>query len=84
MNDGILGTGAEDMKREKVRLKKREEGEKIRQGGKGEEKRSHVPLLQHKSPEEADHGTSCRIGLLIRQSVRVHTLTITHTHTDTV
>lgn len=46
----------------------------------GGKKRSHVPLLQHKSPEEADHGTSCRTGLLIRQSA--HTLTDRLTHTE--
>lgn len=56
------------------RVKRRKGGEKIRKLGKVEENRNRVPLLQHKSPEEADHGTSCRTRLLIRQ--------YTHTHTE--
>ncbi len=75
----MLG-GSRWHERSKVRLKGRKEGEKIRKGGEVEEKRSHVPLLQHKSPEEAYHGTSCRIGLLIRQSAHIRT----HKHTHTV
>lgn len=54
------------------RVKRRKGGEKIRKLGKVEENRNRVPLLQHKSPEEADHGTSCRTRLLIRQYT--HTL----------
>lgn len=52
--------------------KGKEGSKKTRERGNREEKRIHVPLLQHKSPEEADHGTSCRTRLLIRHS---HTYT---------
>lgn len=74
------GKETDDIRR-KVRLKRRkEEKKKNHKRGKVEWKRSHVPLLQHKSPEEADHGTSCRTGLLIKQSVHVHM----HVHTHSV
>lgn len=48
-----------------------------------EEGRTHIPLLQHKSPGESDHGTSCRTGLLIRHS-NSHSLRLTHRHRHTV
>lgn len=48
-----------------------------RHWGNLKETRNHIPLLQHKSPEEPDHGTSCRTGLLIKHSNR-------HTHTHKI
>lgn len=43
-----------------------------------EEGRTHIALLQHKSPGVSDHRTSCRTGLLIRHSDS-HTLRLTQT-----
>lgn len=75
MNDKKVGLGIDDIKGD-IKNGERKERTLKEKKGEVEEKRSHVPLLQHKSLEEADHGTSCRTGLLIRQSVRTHTHTV--------
>lgn len=60
-------------RKEKIKAKKKKKNNV-------EDGRTHIPLLQHKSPGESDHGTSCRTGLLIRHS-NSHTLRLTQTQT---
>lgn len=65
-----------------MRVERLKQERKGQNGQKQRETQIHVPLLQHKSPKEADHRTSCRTGLLIRQSVHARTHTNTQQELD--